>query len=92
MSKNIVPLQFEIDRNKAAAPPPAAVSGASLPGTSEAAGAGTAAGKAGDIPFAPEGVNRWVGKRPRVSIFHVPVLHFGHRCHKLCIWSHGLSF
>ena len=52
-----------LDRNKTAAPSGAAASAAALPGTAEAAA--VAAGKAGDIPFAPEGVNRWVGWRRR---------------------------
>ena len=50
MSKNILPLQFELNRLKSAAPAASAQSSESSSGTGK------------DIPFAPEGINRWVGR------------------------------
>ena len=56
MSKNILPLQFELTRLKS-------VAGAEAPAAASAAPVSVAAssGKGKDIPFAPEGMNRWVG-------------------------------
>ena len=64
MAKKILPLTFELQRLK---PVAGAAAGASTASTTNAAAPATQAfkakGKDGkEIPFAPQGVNRWVGR------------------------------
>ena len=69
MSRNILPLQFELTRLKS-------VAGAEAPAAAAASAApvsvAASSGKGKDIPFAPEGMNRWVGSiKRRVASFQI---------------------
>ena len=74
MSRNILPLQFELTRLKS-------VAGAEVPAAAAASAApvsvAASSGKGKDIPFAPEGMNRWVGSiKRRVASFQIYISPF----------------